>query len=68
MKNSNKEALPIGFTMGLAQDKIALNTYSKLSDEQKDKINAYINLSTTGKEAKQKINKVIEDLKNNNAN
>lgn len=68
MKNNKKGNIPIGFSMSLAQNPAALNNYSNLSDEEREKINTQIKSSTTGHEAKNKIENIISDLENNNIN
>lgn len=68
MKNKNKGFIPIGFSMSLAQNPTALNNYSNLSNEEREKINAQIASSTTGPEAKTIIQNIISNLENNNIN
>lgn len=68
MKNNNKSNVPVGFTMNLAQSPQALNYYSNLSEEERNKINNYIESSTSGNEAKKRIENVISNLENNHLN
>lgn len=68
MKNNKKGNIPIGFSMSLAQNPVALNNYSNLSNEEREKINTQIKSSATGPEAKNKIENIISDLENNNIN
>jgi abortive infection bacteriophage resistance protein len=63
MGNTN---LPIGFIMSVAQNKDALKYYSNLDDATKSKISDYIQGSTTGDEAKIRINTSVEGLTNHN--
>lgn len=61
----NKE-LPIGFAMSLALNEFAMEYYASLDDMNKEKITKYIQNSSTGSEAKSRINQVIKDLEKNN--
>ena len=54
--------------MSLAQNPTALNNYSNLSDEEREKINVQIKSTTTGPEAKNKIENIISNLENNDIN
>lgn len=64
MKNNKKGSIPVGFSMSLAQNKFALDKYSQLDEEDKEKINSYIASSSTGNEAKERINSIISKLEN----
>lgn len=66
MNKEENEALPIGFTMSLAQNKKALDSYSKLSTEEKERLNEYISSSITSDEAKSRIENIILSLENKN--
>ncbi len=66
MKNNEKESLPIGFLMSLAQNKKALDSYSNLSNAEKERLNEYISSSITSDDAKSRIENIILNLENNN--
>ncbi len=66
MKDNKKGNIPVGFSMSLAQNKIALDNYSTLGEKDKDKIITYIASSSTGAEAKERIDSVISKLENDN--
>lgn len=66
MENNEKGTLPIGFSMSLAQNKKALDSYSNLSNEERERLNEYISSSLTSDEAKSRIENIISNLENNN--
>ena len=60
----NNKELPIGFTMSLAMDEKAMESYTSLSPEQKTSIIEYVSQPGEGNEPKRRINSVIELLHN----
>lgn len=67
MKETNTEKnMPVGFVFKMAMDSKALDYYSTLSNSTKERITNYIQNSSTGNESKQRIEDVINNLKNNN--
>lgn len=68
MRNNKKGNIPIGFSMSLAQNPTALDTYSNLTEKEREKINKYISSSISGDEAKVKIENIISNLENNTLN
>lgn len=67
MKENNIEKeIPIGFLFKISMNSKALDYYSLLDGNTKQEITNYIQNSTSGDEAKQKITKAIEHLNNNN--
>ncbi len=60
--------LPIGFTMSISNNEHALKFYSSLDKATQNKIMNYIRNSTTGNEAKEKIENSVNGLANNNLN
>lgn len=55
--------LPLGFGMALAQDAAALNQFGTCSLSKQHQIVNYIQSSTTGEDAKERIRNVVENLK-----
>lgn len=62
MEFSERNDLPIGFSMNLAQDSKAMNNFAILDDHKKEKLVEYIEAATTGDEAKSRINEVVNNL------
>ena len=60
------KSLPIGFAMSLAMDNNAMENYSNLDPVTQDSITRYIQSSTTGYDAKRRIDVAVESLSNNN--
>lgn len=60
--------LPIGFAMSIAQHEEALKYYGSLDNDTKSKISKYIQNSSTGQEAKQRIETCINKLAKSNLN
>lgn len=54
--------MPLGLTMSLAEDLEAMQTFGNLSPEGQAQIVNYIQGSTTGDEAKIRIENVVEKL------
>ncbi|BCN32771.1 hypothetical protein [Anaeromicropila herbilytica] len=64
MNFSDRGSLPVGFSMSLAQDLKAMTNFVSLSEDKKENIVEYIEGSTTGYEAKDRITQVVNDLHN----
>lgn len=60
--------IPVGFAMSLSQHEDALKYYGSLDKMQQEQIKNYIQNSTTGDEAKQRIENSVNGLSNNNLN
>ena len=58
--------IPIGLAMSLGMNEFAMDFYSKLDNATRNKIKAYIQNCSSGKEAKSKINTTIENLEKHN--
>lgn len=56
--------LPIGFVMSLATDMKAMSQFGLLSDAEKKELISYIESSSTGDEAKERIKQIISSLHN----
>ncbi|HPU63817.1 MAG TPA: hypothetical protein PK304_06650 [Mobilitalea sp.] len=54
--------LPIGLGMKLALDVQAMTNFAKLPDEKKRELISYIESSTTGEEAKNRVSEVVSNL------
>ena len=55
-------ALPIGFSMKLAQDLEAMEHFVAMSTAEKEKLIAYIQGGTTGEEAEERVERALESL------
>ena len=58
--------MPIGFGMALYQNSNALHCFSALSQDEKNNIIKYIESSTTGEDAKKRINEAVSNLNRRN--
>lgn len=58
--------LPIGLAMSLGMNEFAMDFYSGLDTDTRNKIKAYIQNCSSGKEAKNKIHTTIENLEKHN--
>lgn len=54
--------MPIGFAMSLGMHEYAMDFYSKLDSDNRNKIKNYIQNCSSGNEAKQKIKKAVKCL------
>lgn len=61
--NPNGPDLPIGFSMQLAQEPQAVVNYGRLSKEQQASVIRYIQGSTTGEGAENRIAQAVQSLK-----
>jgi hypothetical protein len=59
----NNHQLPEGLGMRLALDMEAMTNFVHLSDERKNELVGYIENSTTGDEAKNRVTEVIAGLR-----
>ncbi|MBP3887376.1 MAG: hypothetical protein J6F30_06940 [Cellulosilyticum sp.] len=59
------EDLPLGLMMQLGTDMEAMNTFSNLSETEKEKIISYIKGATSGAEARERIASVMNTLSGN---
>lgn len=62
------ENIPIGLIMSIAQNENAFKYYANLDENTKSRINSYVQNSTTGDDAKQRVDTTISHLENNNLN
>ncbi|MDR2933019.1 MAG: hypothetical protein LBV27_07920 [Oscillospiraceae bacterium] len=62
-RNPDGPDLPLGFGMLLAQDADAMNAYGQLSNSEKASVISYIQSSTTGADAKNRIAQSVNNLK-----
>ena len=60
--------LPIGLAMSLGMNEYAMDFYSKLDTNTRDKIKNYIQNCSTGSEEKEKIRNTIDNLEKHNLN
>lgn len=58
--------LPIGLAMSLGMNEYAMDFYSKLDENNREKIKKYIQNCSTGSEAKEKIRNTINNLEKHN--
>lgn len=61
--NPDGPDLPLGLGMRLAQDPMALSTFGKMTNEQKNDLIAYIQAATTGDDVKQRITEALNRLR-----
>lgn len=62
-KKSNDDTnMPVGLMMSLAQHQNAMKTFSMLNDEKQKSVIRYVEDSTTGEEAKDRIQNAVSDL------
>ena len=62
-----KSQLPVGLGMRLALDMQAMTNFSNLSDSKKQELINYIEGSTTGEDAKNRVINVMNNLHNGNS-
>lgn len=60
----NEHQLPVGLGMRLALDMDAMKSFVNLSDQGKKELVDYIEGSTTGDEAKNRVTEVVRNLHN----
>lgn len=60
-----RSEVPVGLGMRLALDMQAMSNFANLSDEKKRELITYIEGSTTGDDAKNRVTEVVSDLHNN---
>ena len=58
--------LPLGFSMRLAQDPLALDAYSGLSADQREKVIQYVQMSSDGEDAANRVTGAVLGLRDNN--
>lgn len=58
-----KSQIPIGLGMRLAMDMKAMTNFTNLPDERKQELIKYIEESTTGEEAKNRVMEVVSNLR-----
>lgn len=66
MKLGSQKEIPVGLAMSLALNEFAMEYYSELDEKTRDKITHYVQGGSTGREAKDRINHVIQDLAEKN--
>lgn len=62
MKNNMKDDLPIGLSMSLAQDMNAMGNFISAPEKQRERMVEYIRASTSGDEAKSRVDEVVRKL------
>ncbi|NLP35792.1 MAG: hypothetical protein GX359_11500 [Clostridiales bacterium] len=60
----NEHQLPVGLGMRLALDMEAMTNFSKLPDGRKKELVNYIQGSTSGQDAKNRVTEVVSSLHN----
>lgn len=60
----NEHQLPVGLGMRLALDMKAMTNFSNLSDNRKEELVNYIQDSTSGEDAKNRVTEVVNGLHN----
>ena len=58
--------MPIGLMMSLAQNPEAMHNFSLLSDEEQKSVIQFVENSSTGKEAKSRIERAVQNLEAGN--
>lgn len=58
--------MPIGLMMSLAQHENAMKNFGRLDDEKQKSVIRYVEDSTTGEEAKSRIQKAVQNLEDGN--
>ena len=61
----NEHQLPVGLGMRLALDMEAMTNFVQMSEQNKKQMVDYIESSTTGDEAKNRVTEVVRNLHNN---
>ncbi|MDI9509837.1 MAG: hypothetical protein GX319_01585 [Clostridiales bacterium] len=61
----SKSQLPVGLGMRLALDMKAMSNFSNLPDARKQELISYIEGSSTGEDAKNRVMEVVSSLHNN---
>ena len=62
MERMDAVDMPLGLTMSLAEDLDAMQTFSNLSPEGQAQIVTYIQGSVSGEDAKERIERVVNEL------
>ncbi|OCN02152.1 hypothetical protein A7X67_12090 [Clostridium sp. W14A] len=65
-KNPDATDMPIGLMMSLAQHQNAMKTFGRLDDEHQKSVIRYVEDSTTGEEAKSRIQNAVQNLDQGN--
>ncbi|MVB11581.1 hypothetical protein CAFE_23010 [Caprobacter fermentans] len=65
-KNPDATDMPIGLMMSLAQHQNAMKTFGRLDDERQKSVIRYVEDSTTGEEAKSRIQNAVQNLDQGN--
>ena len=65
MVNNINDGIPLGLLFKISTNYKALNNFSKLNEQKLTEITNYIQNSSTGNEAQEKINIAIKSLENN---
>lgn len=63
MSKLENQEMPIGLGMKLAMDINAMNSFVRKSEKERKEIIKYIQSSSTGHEAKNRVNEVVTSLK-----
>lgn len=63
----NEHQLPVGLGMRLALDMEAMTNFVKMPEAGKQQLVNYIESSTTGDEAKNRVTEVVRNLHNGNS-
>lgn len=58
--------MPIGLMMSLAQHENAMKNFGRLDDVRQKSVIRYVEDSTTGEEAKSRIQKAVQNLEDGN--
>lgn len=64
---NNEHPLPEGLGFRLAMDMKAMTNFVNLSEDKKEQLVSYIQGSTTGDEAKNRVMEVVSNLHNGNS-
>lgn len=63
MSKPENSEMPIGLGMKLAMDINAMNNFVRKSEKERKELISYIRSSSTGYEAKNRVNEVVTNLK-----
>lgn len=62
LMNNDKGKIPPGLDMRLSMDQKAINQFVQLSDEDRQRLVAYVGLSTTQEEVRKRVDEVVSQL------
>lgn len=66
--NDDKRRIPAGLDMRLSMDQKATNHFVQLSEQERERLVAYVELSTTQEEVRKRVEEVVSKLSDDSDN